>query len=204
MALYADLPARRTRQLLGDVLVVAWVLLWVAVARAVHAQVSALAGPGRTLEDAGRTLEGGLSDAGEAIGRAPVIGDELRAPFDTAGGAAATLAEAGIAVQDGVARTAVVAALAVAAWPVLVVAGAWVLHRWRGVRRAAAARRLLTAPGGTDLLALRALARVPLRDLAALGPDVASAWRRGDEDVVASLAALTAAEVGVRVPTPPR
>ncbi|KGM09963.1 hypothetical protein N868_17460, partial [Cellulomonas carbonis T26] len=72
------------------------------------------------------------------------------------------------------------------------------------VRRAAAARRLLTAPGGTDLLALRALARVPLRDLAALGPDVASAWRRGDEDVVASLAALTAAEVGVRVPTPPR
>lgn len=202
MAIYADTPARRTRQLVGDLLVLAWVVTWVGIGRAVHAQVAELAAPGRTLEDAGRTLEGGLTDVGRLVGGTPLLGEELQAPFDTAGGAAATITSAGLAVQSGAARAAVVAGVAVALWPVVVVAGGWVLHRWRGIRRATAARRVLAAPGGTELLALRALARMPLRDLAAVGPDVAGAWRRGDDDTVLRLAALTAADVGVRLPAP--
>ncbi|WP_146901713.1 hypothetical protein [Cellulomonas aerilata] len=194
-------PGRRT---LGDLLVLLWVVVWLGVGRAVHAQVMRLAEPGRTVEEAGRSLGDGLAQAGETVARAPFLGRELQAPFDAAGEAAARLAGAGVAVQDGVSRTALVTALAVAGWPIVVVVGAWALHRWRGARRAAVARRLLARPDGVDLLALRALAAAPLDQLAALGPDVAGAWRRGDPDVTRGLATVALAELGVAPVSPPR
>ena len=203
VSLYAEVPSRRARQVAGDLLVVLWVVLWVAVGRAVHAQVARLGEPGRTLEDAGRALEEGLRDAAEAVGRAPVVGDDLRAPLDSAGGAAATLARAGVDVQTGAGRAALLAGLAVAVWPVVVVAGAWVVHRWRTARRATVARRVLAEEGGVDLLALRALVRAPLGDLARIGPDAAAGWRRGDPDTVRALAALSLRDVGLRAPVPP-
>lgn len=204
MPLYADAPARRLRQVLGDVLVLAWVAGWVAVGRAVHAAVLRLAGPGRTLEDAGRSLEGGLRDAAERLGAAPLVGDDLRAPLDAAGDAAAGLAAAGVDAQTAVGRAAMLTALAVAAWPALLGAAAWGLHRWRWARRAAAVRTLLAREDGPDLLALRALAHAPLRRLAAVGPDPVAGWRRRDPGTVRALAEVSLHDVGVRVrPGPP-
>jgi hypothetical protein len=43
--LYARSPALRGRQLLADVGLLAWLVVWVLVARTVHAAVLALAGP---------------------------------------------------------------------------------------------------------------------------------------------------------------
>lgn len=198
MGLYADVPALRVRQVVGDVLVVLWVVLWVAVGRAVHEQVSRLAAPGRTIEDAGRSLEDGLRSAGREVARTPLVGDDLQVPFESAGDAAASLAAAGTAVQDGVARAALLTALAVAAWPILVVVVGWVVHRWRQVRRVAVGRRLVATPAGRDLLALRTLAHAPLRSLT---DDDVAGWRRGDPDVVTRLAARGARGLGVRPPT---
>lgn len=201
MGLYADVPALRGRQIAGDVLVVVWVVAWVAVGRAVHEQVSRLAAPGRTIEDAGLSLEGGLRSAGREVARTPLIGDDLQVPFDGAGDAAASLAAAGTAVQDGVARAAVITALAVAAWPIVLVLGGWVVHRWRQVRRAAVGRRLVRTPAGRELLALRTLAHAPLRSLT---DDDVVGWRERDPAALERLAAREARGLGVRPPDPAR
>lgn len=200
MSLYADHPAHRTRQVVGDLLVLAWVVVWALVGRAVHDAVAQLAAPGRTLEDAGTSLESGLQQAGERVAEVPLVGDDLRAPFDSAGEAAGTLTQAGVDLQDGVAQAATVAGWSVALWPVVVVLGAWVWARLRFARRSASARRLVAAGTDLDLFALRALARMPLATLARVSDDPAGDWRRGDERVVRRLAALELRSAGVRLP----
>jgi hypothetical protein len=197
MGLYAEVPALRGRQVAGDVLVVAWVATWVAIGRTVHEQVSRLAAPGRTIEDAGLSLEGGLRSAGREVARTPLVGDELQVPFDGAGDAAASLAAAGTAVQDGVARAALITALAVAAWPIVLVVAGWVVHRWRQVRRTAVGRRLVRTAAGRELLALRTLAHAPLRSLR---DDDVVGWRERDPAVLERLAAREARALGVRPP----
>lgn len=197
---YAQLPAQRTRQVVGDLLVAAWVVLWVLVGRAVHDAVAALAAPGRTLEDAGSSLEAGLGGVGEGLERVPLVGDDLRAPFDAAGGAARSITAAGVEVQETVAQAALVSAISVAAWPIAVVLVLWGLRRWRFARRAAAAERLVASGADLDLFALRALARLPLPALAAVSDDPAGDWRRGDARVVRRLAELELRAVGLRAP----
>lgn len=200
MKLYADLPAKRTGQIVTDVLVVAWVVLWVQVARAVHEVVSRLAAPGRTLEQAGTNLEDGLGDVGESMSRVPLVGDDLRAPFDAAGGAAGSITQAGIDLQVVVAQVATVAAVWTAAWPIAFVVAIWLLRRIRFARRAGAARTLVAAGADLDLFALRALTRLPLTTLAAVSADPAGDWRRGDPAVVRHLASLELRSVGLRPP----
>ena len=64
MKLYADSHVRRTRQQVGDLAVVAWVVLWLWVSRVVHDATLALAAPGRRIEAAG----GGLAAQPAATG----------------------------------------------------------------------------------------------------------------------------------------
>ncbi|WNB87144.1 hypothetical protein [Cellulomonas sp. ATA003] len=146
MSLYAEIPARRARQLAGDTLVLAWVVAWVLVGRAVHDVVGRLAEPGRALESAGGALEEGLRDAAEGVARTPLLGDDLRAPFDSAGDAALALAGSGVDIQTGAERVAVLAGVSVAAWPVVLVAGVWAVHRWLSARRAARVRTVRDSP----------------------------------------------------------
>ena len=63
MQLYASAPARRARQVAADVGMLAWVVLWVLVARTVHAAVLVLAGPGRAVEDLGTSIAGNMASA---------------------------------------------------------------------------------------------------------------------------------------------
>lgn len=200
MDLYADQPARRTRQIVFDAATLVWVVAWVLIGKAVHDVVARLAAPGRTLESAGTDLEGRLGDAADAASGVPLVGEQLRGPFDAAGGAASSITTAGVEIQDTVAQVALAAGLGVAAWPVLVAVAVWLLVRLRFARRAAAARRLAHDGAGLDLFALRALTRMPLHVLAQVSGDPAGDWRRGDADVVGRLAALELREVGVSVP----
>ncbi len=200
MRFYAQDAARCTRQVLGDLAVLAWVAGWLWVARWLHDLVARLGAPGRTLEDAGTSLREGLTSAGRSVSGIPVVGDEVRAPFDAAGGAAGSIAAAGVQVQDGAARLALAVAVAVALGPVLVVLVAWVRARWSFARRAGAAARLVDSAADLDLFALRALAGQPVTRLARVCDDPADAWRRGDADVVHALAALELRSLGLRPP----
>jgi hypothetical protein len=78
MSWYAETSGLRTRQVLADVVVALWALLWLA-GRAVHQAVQRLAAPGVELEQAGSGLSAGLRDAGGRIDDVPGIGGGLRA-----------------------------------------------------------------------------------------------------------------------------
>jgi hypothetical protein len=197
---YADQPARRFRQILGDLLLVTWVILWVRVGRAVHDVVGELAAPGRALESAGTSLGSGMTTVSERISDVPVVGDDLTGPFETAGDGASSIADAGVDIQDGVARTAIIVAVAVAGWPIVVAVLLWLWRRLRFARTAGAAAALSSSATGLDLFALRALAQQPLAALARIGDDPAGDWRRGDRETIRALARLELDAVGVALP----
>ena len=195
MPLYAPSPALRGRQLAADLGMVAWLVLWVVVARTVHGAVLALAEPGRAVEDLGASVAGSMSSAAEAAEDVPVVGDELAAPFQALGSAAGSVGGAGQAAQDAVGTLATVLAVVLVVLPV-----GWALLRWLPwrlgwVRAVGAAQRLAAAD--PDVLAARALATAPLSRLAALPPGTADGWRAGDPAATRTLAALELERLGL-------
>ena len=199
MPLYAPSPALRGRQLAADVGLLAWLVVWVLVARTVHGAVLALAEPGRAVEDLGASVAGSMSSAAQAAEDVPVVGDELAAPFDALGAAGDSVGGAGQVAQDAVDTLATVLAVVLVVLPV-----GWLLLRWLPwrlgwARDAGAARRLAAAD--PDMLAARALATAPLDRLAALPPGTADAWRAGDPAATRRLAAVELARLGL--PAPP-
>lgn len=190
MVWYSEIPARRTRQVIGDVWLVAWSALWIWAALRLYDLVMNLAAPGLAVSSSATDLAGRFDDAGAAVGQVPLIGDALQSPFDGMGGAAITIAEAGQASADAVGLLArflaiALAVLGIASWAML-----WVPLRVAFIRRASAARRFLDSTDDLDLFALRAMARQPLHLLAPISDDPAGAWRRGDHEVIAALASL--------------
>ncbi|GAA3773084.1 hypothetical protein GCM10022225_70740 [Plantactinospora mayteni] len=198
MRIYADRFPTAARQLLADLLVVAWIYLWIRAAIWMHDLVQKLAVPGQKLEGAGGGLADNLADASGKVGRVPVVGDDLTSPFEKAAGAARAMAEAGRDQQELVGELALALSLALLVFPLGVVLLGWLPLRVRWMRRAGAARALRSAPAGRDLLALRALANQPIRTLTRIDPDVAQAWRRGDAKAVDALAALELRALGLR------
>ncbi|MEV6276375.1 hypothetical protein [Nocardia sp. NPDC051832] len=198
MKIYADRGMVAGRQVLSDLLVVAWVYATVRAAWWVHDLVRKLAVPGQKLEGAGNGMAENLGDVGDKVGRVPVVGDELTTPFDKAAAAARSIAEAGHDQQGLVDDLAVALAVGLLIFPIGLVLFVWLPRRVRWMRRAGAAKSLRAAPAGRDLLALRALANQPLRSLNRIDPDVVNAWRRGDDATVRELAALELRSLGLR------
>jgi hypothetical protein len=200
MKLYADGPVRRTRQMVGDLLLVLWVALWVWLAGVVHDATLALAAPGRTIEDAGSGLAERLRDAGGAVSDIPLVGDQAGAPFDGAGRAADQIAAAGTAQVEAVQHLAFWLGLIVGAIPILVLLAVYLPLRWRFVREATAGQRYVDSTADLELFALRAMTNQPLHRLARISPDPVGAWRQGDQRVVRALAVLELDDAGL---TPP-
>jgi hypothetical protein len=200
MQLYAQDPVRRTRQLAADAGMLAWVLLWVLVARTVHAAVLVLAEPGRAVEDLGDSVAGNMASAAGVAEDVPVVGDELAAPFGALAQAGGSVTGAGQAAQDAVGTLATVLAVVLVLLPV-----GWLLLRWlpwrlRWAREAGAARQLLTGTPDLHLLAARAVATAPLPRLATLPSGTGAAWQAGDPAAVRALAGLERRRLGLRLP----
>lgn len=198
MKIYADRFPTAVRQLLTDLLVVAWVYLSIRFAMWLYDLIQKLAVPGQKLEGAGTDLARNFAEASSKIGRTPLVGDDLTGPFDQAATAARAVAEAGRDQQQQVGELALTLALLALVFPLALVLLGWLPLRLRWIRRASAATALRAAPAGRDLLALRALTNQPLRRLTRIDPDVAQAWRRGDESAVNALAALELRGLGLR------
>jgi hypothetical protein len=200
--IYADRPAAAARQIVTDLLVVVWVYAWIRAAMWLHDLIEKLAAPGRTLEGAGSGLADNLADAGGKVGRVPIVGDELTAPFNKAADAARALADAGRQSRELVGEIALWTSLGLLLFPLGIVLLGWLPLRIRWMRRATAAARLRALPTGRDLLALRALATQPLLALARIDPDVAAKWRAEDPSTVDALAALELRRLGLRRSSP--
>lgn len=197
MKIYADHSARRSRQIVGDLLFVVWLLVWLWLANVVHDATLALATPGRRIEAAGSGLAGRLRDAGSAVGGVPLVGDKVRSPFEGAGRAADQIAAAGTSQVVAVQHLAFWLGVSVAAIPILLLVALYVPRRVRFVRTATASQRFVDAAADLELFALRAMAHQPLQRLAAVSDDPVRAWRDGDADVVRSLALLELRDAGL-------
>ena len=200
MKLYAETSVRRTAQISADVLLLVWILAWAWAGSVVHDATLELAGPSRQLTESATGLSGAMQEAGGALDDLPIVGDEARAPFDEASGAADRLAEAGREQVRSVERLALWLGLAVASIPILLACLVHVPRRVRFVRRATAGARFVDAGEDLDLFALRALAHQPMHVLARISDDPAGAWRRGDRAVTDRLAELELRSAGLRLP----
>lgn len=200
MRLYADLPQRRTRQIAADLLMLGWVLAWVLAGRAVQEATLSLAAPGLALEDAGGEFRDRMIGAGTLVDDLPLIRDRLAAPFQQASGVGTDIAAAGTSLVVAAERVALVAGLATALAPIIIVGAFWLFLRLRWARRATVAARFLDSGADLDLFALRAMAHQSIAALALIDDDPAGAWRRGDPAVVSALAGLELADLGLRAP----
>ena len=200
MKLYADLPGRRTLQILADVGVLAWAALWAWVGRLVHDGTLALAAPGRQLETAGAGFRDRMTRAGDTVQDLPLVGDRVADPFRDASGAGTTIEQAGTDLVTAVERLAQILGWVTALIPILTVALVWAALRGRFVRRATAAQRFIDSAADLDLCALRAMARQPMRKIAQISDDPSGAWRRGDERTIRALALLELRDSGLRPP----
>lgn len=199
MKLYSDFPARRTAQIIADLVALGLIAVFVWTGVLVYGAIAVLAAFGKTLEDAGDGFEQTMADAGDTLGGVPLIGGGIRQPFDAASGAGTLLAQAGQAQQDLVMTAALIVGIVVAAIPVLFVLWIWLRRRARWARRATEARNLSRLPDGPDLLALRALVNADFRELHDIHGEPVDAWRRGEKKVVRALAQLELREAGVRL-----
>jgi len=200
MKLYAEVGARRFGQVVGDLMLVAWVWVCVELGRVVFRVTDALGAPGRKAAEAGDGLAGDLRRLSEPIGKVPAVGDQLRAPIDGAAGAAGKLAQAGRDQAHAVEQLAYVLAAVTIGLPVLFAVLIWVPRRIRFARRASAAQRFIDNAADLDLFALRAMANQPLHRLAAISSDPVQAWRDRDRGVVRRLALLELRDSGLAPP----
>lgn len=199
MKLYSDYPARRTAQIVADLVALTFISAFIWIGTIVYAAIAVLAVFGKTIEDAGNGFEETMADAGETLGGVPFIGGGIRAPFDAASGAGTLLAQAGQAQQDLVMTAAVIIAIVVAAIPILLVAWIWLRRRMTWARRATEARNLSRLADGPDILALRALMHADYRQIREIDREPVDAWRRGDMQVMRQLAQLELREAGVKL-----
>lgn len=198
MRFYAERPGRLLRQLFGDVLVVAWVVLVVLVARAAQDLVQQLQGPARALVDAGTAIGSAFSGAARTAGTVPLVGADLARALGSGTAAGDTLAASGREQLQAVANVALATAVGIVVLAALPVVLLWLTLRVRYARAARSAITVRDADNG--LLALRALTHMPVGRLLAVTDDPAAAWRRDDRDVVRGLAELELRSLGLRPP----
>ena len=201
MRWYAERPGRIALQLVADALAVGWIVVWVLVARAAHDLILQLQAPARAIAGAGESIKGAFDNAARTASEVPFVGDDLARALGTGTGAGESLSAAGHEQVETIATVAsgtAVGIVLLAAMPVLLT---WLPLRLRYARVARSAVAVRSVD--SDLLALRAMARRPVRRLLAIAPDPAAAWRRDDRDVIRGLAALELRSLGLRGPKRP-
>jgi len=78
MTWYSEIPARRTRQLLGDAWLVLWSALWIWIALRLYDLVMNLAAPGLAVADSATDMSERFTSAGETLSGVPLIGGALQ------------------------------------------------------------------------------------------------------------------------------
>ncbi|CAN3130883.1 hypothetical protein ACNUDN_23425 [Mycobacterium sp. smrl_JER01] len=195
---YATTPGRLLWQLISDIVVITWTVVWVWVGVAVHSAVATIAEFGYQVESGANGVAGNLDSAGQSASDVPLIGGALGGPLTAAGDAAREIAGAGQNLGVTASWLAWLLALAVAAPPILALMMPWLFLRVRFFRRKWTVVTLASTAAGEQLLALRALANRPLPKLAAISTDPVGAWRNQDPVAIRGLAALELRSAGIR------
>ncbi|WP_158548188.1 hypothetical protein [Desertihabitans brevis] len=200
MSWYARPSWRLAGQLAADLFVLGWALLWWGVGRLVDDAVSALAAPAREGGAAARSMEESFRAAARTAGQVPGLGGELRTPFDDAAARTAELAGALGRQAIQIEQLGTLAGVLTFLLPVALLVVLWLPRRVAFARRSAAARRFVDSTADLDLFALRAMATMPLDQLARISDDPVAAWRAGDRRVIEALADTSLRKEGLPLP----
>lgn len=204
MQFYARPSWRLTRQVIADVFVLAWGIGWWFVGRFTDGVIRAVAEPSRQAGRLAEDLRAQTADVANQAAGIPLVGDDLRQPFDGMAATLNDLAGSASAQVTAIEQTATVAGVLAFAIPVALMIVIWLPRRLAFARRIAEVSALADTVDGTDLLALRALTSQPLDALHSVALDPVAAWRTGDPDALTALAELELARAGVRRrPLPP-
>ncbi len=85
MRYYPELPAPRTRAILGDIAVIVLIVLFAWLGMKVNNTVDDLASLGRGVQDAGTSVQKSFDQAGSVIGDVPIVGGSLKDALTQAG-----------------------------------------------------------------------------------------------------------------------
>jgi hypothetical protein len=195
--IYAEVPARRARQLAADLLALAWISTWSWLSFQVYGWVDRLGASGVKIQNSGEGLAANITATAEKLHHLPVVGGQVSAPLNRAAAAARSVATAGQGEQHLVHNLAVLFVVVILLGPVALGILSWLPRRIRWALAASTAARLRQHPAGIDLLAMRALANQPLRRLAALDIDQLTAWRGGQPAAAHALARLELRQLGL-------
>ncbi|HUE32516.1 MAG TPA: hypothetical protein VMQ38_06400, partial [Mycobacterium sp.] len=92
---YSTRPLRLFGQLISDITISLWTLVWVIVGLAVHDAISTIADAGRQVESGSQGIAGNLASAGHGAQHIPLVGDAVSKPLTAASDAAMDIAGAG-------------------------------------------------------------------------------------------------------------
>jgi hypothetical protein len=197
LAWYAETPARRSRQVVADVLALVGLVLCVWLGTTVHDTTEKLVEPGERIEAAGVEAVPADGRGASAVGNPSGRRRGRRAVQRRERGRSADRGR-GQAAAGGRPHAGHGARLDGGGLPALLLC-------WPGCRddcgsaaERPRARLLRESSAGIDLLALRALARQPIGALLRMKDAPVTGWRRQDPDVVAALAALELRRLGVQ------
>jgi hypothetical protein len=84
MGIYAQRPAKLASQLVADVFVILWGVLWWLVGSLVHQTISIIATPAREVARTSSKLAGDFRDAATEAAKVPGVGDQLQPARSTA------------------------------------------------------------------------------------------------------------------------
>ena len=185
MKLYAETAGRRTRQIVLDSFVVVWALIWIAMGMVAHDVVASLAGPTRAVATNSDELARSLFDISDTIDEVPLVGGGLEEPFNTAGRAAAGVAEQSRKQEQRFLTAALWIGMLIAVPPIAAILLLYLPFRIRWIREATSAATLRLDAQDLYLFALRAVANRRLSELRRATPDPGAALAAGDYEALA-------------------
>jgi hypothetical protein len=199
---YAEVAARRTRQLVIDLLALVWLIVFIVLAKLTVDQIELLRAPTETLSRTGTSIAQMFGDGASLAAQIPFIGGGLASALQQGQAAGNSLVQVANQQSEAVSGLSGGGALLVILVGVLPLLVLWLPVRLRYAHAAAEAAACRTDEAGRELLALHALHKVPASELREVADNPAASWRRGDAAVVSRLADLRLSQLGLLTEAP--
>ncbi len=201
MRIYPEVPARRTRAVISDLLLLALLVIFAWLGMKVNNTVDDIASLGRGVQDAGNSVRDGFTQAAETLGDVPLVGGEIGGALRDAG-----QATGGSAVAAGLQGELAIEQLAqLLGWLTFLIPSALLLigalpRRLRKIRQLNVAAQVLNARNEEQrrLLAMRAAFALPFGTLLSYTRDPFGDLQAGD---YAALLRAVYEDCGLRPPT---
>ena len=205
LRLYPDIPGRRARTLVRDLLVLLLLVLFAWIGVKVHDTVDDLSVLGSGVAASGTAVQSGFSQAASALRDVPLVGDRIAGGLEAAGGGTGgRVAELGRAGESRVQDTATLLGILAFALPAAILLALALPGRVRQVRALTAASAVLRHSGDPErrrLLASRAAFGLPYGTLVRYTDDPLGDLATGRH---APLVAAVLDDAGLRPPDPAR